>query len=78
MSDSMDSLIAERWNEIKKKAEAEGLPTENDELVEVLESSDPDDKKFQKKVAVPLSYLTGVADAYDVTLTGLLDDTEGV
>ena len=73
----MEDLVKESWEALVKKAKEYKIPDDSDNLQGVLEdSTNPVNEKFHKDPIViwHLAYLQGAADAYDVTLVGLLDE----
>ena len=72
----MEDLVKESWKALRKQAKKHKLPQDKDGLVDVLEAAPRDNPKFHKDPIViwHLAYLQGAADAYDVTLMGLLDE----
>jgi len=74
----MEELVKEAWKALRKQAKKYKLPQDKDSLVDVIESSklSKNEKQFHRDPDViwNLAYLQGAADAYDVTLMGLLDE----
>jgi hypothetical protein len=72
----MEELVGESRKTLLKQAKKHKLPQDKEGLVEAIEAGSKENPGFHKDplVIYHMAYLQGAADAYDVTLMGLLDE----